>query len=240
MKIEMDISRSVRRDPLLLIGSIGLALSVQLAFSGAVDDWEHSPEALAYEKKEEANKAELIRMNGNGTNLALKSKLLEMREVDQSIRNKWVALPSAEQPKLVPELDKTDRELTSELKKIVADNGWPTIALVGFEASQAATLILIHSPDHEFQQNLLPTLGDLVQQKKIVGEDIATLIDKTLVAAGKPQRFGTQFSWRGDGPMVMNSVEDPLHLDERRATYSLPPMDLYKRGLAAMYHRRVE
>jgi hypothetical protein len=73
----------------------------------------------------------------------------------------------------------------------------------------------------------------------IVGSDIATLIDKTLVAAGKPQRFGTQFSWKADGPMVMDPVEDPLHLDERREAYSLPPMDLYKRGLAAMYHRKV-
>lgn len=106
--------------------------------------------------------------------------------------------------------------------------------------SQAATLILIHSPDHDFQQKLLPTLEDLVQQRKIVGEDIATLIDKILVAAGKPQRFGTQFSWCGDGPMVMDRVEDPSHLDERRAMYSLPPMDLYLRGLAAMYHRSVK
>jgi hypothetical protein len=212
---------------------------VQVAFGGTADDWDHSPEALAYEKAEIAKKAELIRINGNGTNSVLRSRLMEMRDVDQSIRKKLFALSTAEQAKLVPELDKTDRELTSELKNIVADHGWPTIALVGFEASQAATLILIHSHDHDFQQKLLPTLEDLVQQKKIVGEDIATLIDKILVAAGKPQRFGTQFSLRGDGPMVMDPVEDPSHLDERRATYSLPRMDLYKRGLAAIYHRSV-
>jgi hypothetical protein len=101
-------------------------------------------------------------------------------------------------------------------------------------------LILIHSPDHNFQQKLLPTLEDLLQQRKIMGEDIATLIDKMLIAAGTPQRFGTQFSWRGDDPMVMDPVEDPSQLDQRRAMYSLPPMDLYKRSLAAMYHRMVK
>jgi hypothetical protein len=117
------------------------------------------------------------------------------------------------------ELQKTDESLTSRLKQIVHSYGWPTIALVGIQASQAAVLILVHSPDHDFQQRLLPELQKLVEEKKIVGSDIAVLADKILVAKGKPQRFGTQFSWRNNGPMVMNPVEDPGHLDQRRELY---------------------
>ena len=181
----------------------------------------------------------MIRINGSGTSAVLRSRLLKMRDVDQSIRKKLFALPPAEQQELGRKLENTDRQLTNELKKIVADNGWPTISLVGFEACQAAMLILIHSPDHDFQRRLLPTLDNLVQQRKLVGEDIATLTDKLLVADGKPQRSGTQFSWHGNSPMAMDPVEDPSHLDERRELYSLPPMHLYKRGLAAMYHREV-
>jgi len=64
-----------------------------------------------------------------------------MRDVDQSIRKKLFALPPAEQQELGRKLENTDRQLTDELKKIVADNGWPTISLVGFEASQAAVLV---------------------------------------------------------------------------------------------------
>lgn len=237
----MRIRLLVRQLSWLLVTSICPSFAVQATHGqSAGGDWERSPEALAYQRREMANKAELIRINGNGVNSVLRSRLLGMRDVDQSIRNQLFALPTAEQPKLAPELDKTDRMLTGQLKTIVVDNGWPTIALVGFEASQAAALILIHSPDHDFQQRLLPTLEDFVKHRKIVGEDIATLIDKLLVAAGRPQRFGTQFSWRGDGPMEMDPVKDPSHLDERRAVYSLPPMDLYKRSLAAMYHRSVK
>jgi hypothetical protein len=80
----------------------------------------------------------------------------------------------------------------------------------------------------------------LVEGRKIVSADIATLIDKVLVAEGKPQRFGTQFSWKDNGPMVMDGVEDAEHLDQRREMFSLPPMSLYKRMMADIYHREVQ
>jgi hypothetical protein len=204
------------------------------------DDWEQSPEAQRFEQKEEAGRAALVRLNGNGTDLKLKAELLAMGKVDQDIRTRMFALPSAQQSALVPELQKTDATLTEKLKQIVARYGWPVIAYVGIEASQAAALILIHSPDHVFQRNLLPELQKLVEEKKIIGSDLALLVDKTLVAEGKPQRFGTQFSWTEDGPAVMDPVEDPAHLDERREMYLLPPMSLYKRMLGSAYQRKVQ
>jgi hypothetical protein len=204
------------------------------------DDWERSPEAQSFEQRDKAKKAELVRINGNGTDQTLKSKLLEMGKIDLDVRKRMFALPSTQQRTLIPELEQTDTTLTGELKQIVASHGWPTIALVGIEASQAAALILIHSPDHDFQRQLLPELQNLVQTNKIVGADIALLIDKTLVAAHKLQRFGTQFSWKNAGSMVMDAVEDPEHLDQRRDTYALPPMDLYKRMMAGMYHRKIQ
>ena len=150
------------------------------------------------------------------------------------------SLPNDQQSALIPELQKTDESLTDRLKQIVNRYGWPTIALVGIKASRAAALILVHSPDHDFQRRLIPELQKLVEDRKIAGSDIATLIDKTLVAEGKPQRFGTQFSWKNNGPMVMNPVEDPEHLDQRRKIYLQPPMDLYKCEMQAMYHRKIE
>lgn len=203
-------------------------------------DCEHSAEAQEFEREIQAQRAELVRINGDGTNQKLKSELLNMGKVDQDIRRRMFSLPNDQQSALIPELQKTDESLTSRLKQIVSSYGWPTIALVGIQASQAAALILVHSPDHDFQRRLIPELQKLVEQKKIAGSDIATLIDKTLVAEGKPQRFGTQFSWKNNGPMVMNPVEDPEHLDQRRKIYLLPPMDLYKCEMQAMYHRKIE
>lgn len=132
-----------------------------------------------------------------------------------------------------------DTRLTRELKAIVAAHGWPTISLVGIEASQAAALILIHSPDHDFQRRLIPELERLVKDKKIVGADVATLIDKTLVAEGRRQRYGTQYSWKGEGPMSMDPVEDPAGLEQRRKAFLLPPLAVYDCYMRATYHRDI-
>jgi len=40
--------------------------------------------------------------------------------------------------------------------------------------------------------------------------------------------------------MKMLPVEDPEHLDERRAKYWLPPMAEYKKMLESMYKTKVE
>jgi hypothetical protein len=202
-------------------------------------DCEHDPAAQKFEKEERAEKARLADMSGAGTDQKLRAGLLAMRKVDQDVRARMFASPGAENT-VIPELQKTDATLSERLKQIVATHGWPTIALVGIEASQTAALILVHSPDRDFQRRLIPELQQLVEEKKIVGSDIAMLIDKTMVAEGRPQRFGTQFSWKNAGPMVMDPVEDPDHLDERRKTYLLPPVDVYKCFLAAVYHRKVQ
>jgi hypothetical protein len=144
-------------------------------------DCENSPAARKFEQEFKASTAELKKINGDGTDQKLKAELLAMRKVDQDIRAKAFSSATAER-ELAPELRKTDARLTQQLQKIVAEQGWPTTARVGIEASRSAALILIHSPHHDFQRRLLPELEKLVQEKKIVGSDIATLIDKNLVA----------------------------------------------------------
>ncbi|MBA0083533.1 MAG: hypothetical protein HRJ53_00910 [Acidobacteria bacterium Pan2503] len=38
------------------------------------------------------------------------------------------------------------------------------------------------------------------------------------------------------GKIAIWPVEDPEHLEERRARYLLPPMDVYRKMLGDMYH----
>jgi hypothetical protein len=192
-----------------------------------------------WQKQYEAKISELKQKNGDGINKGLRSQLLKMRNEDQDVRKRALALPPDRQGSLASEMQHTDQNLTRKLEEIVANYGWPTISLVGLEASQAAATILIHSRDHIFQQALLPMLDQMVEKNEIAGSDIALLKDKLLVAQGQPQEFGSQFTVRA-GKMVMDPVEDPGHLEQRRAQYLLPPMPVYKKMLAELYHMPVE
>ena len=137
------------------------------------------------------------------------------------------------------ELADTDRRITRRLKTIVTKYGWPTITLAGAEASQAAAVMLVHSPDHAWQQKLLPQLLKLVDQEKILGSHVAGLTDRILVSQGKPQQFGTQFKTL-NGRIAICTIADPEHVDDRRARYLLPPMDVYRKILGNMYNIPVD
>jgi hypothetical protein len=179
----------------------------------------------------------LITRNGSGTDKGVATKLLAMQESDQQARGLWHGTPqSADKTTTSMNLNDVDAQLTAELKEIVAKDGWPTIALVGIEASNAAMLVLTHTRDRAWQASLLPQLEGLADTGKIDGSALAVVIDKELVGEGELQRYGTQFKYLGDNEMAMYGVEDPAGLDARRAKVFLPPMAVYKQQMEAMYH----
>ncbi len=181
-----------------------------------------------------ARRAQLVSSNGPGTDPALAKQLLTMRDDDQTARGIRSAKPG--QPlAIATNLRAIDSTLTTQLKSIVEQHGWPTIALVGLEASNAAMLLLTHTADHAWQRSLLPQLTRLADQRKIDGAPLAFVIDKELLAEGKPQRYGTQFQ-TVDGAIAMVQVEDPGGLDSLRARTLLPPIEVYKVQLAQLYH----
>jgi hypothetical protein len=96
-------------------------------------------------------------------------------------------------------------------------------------------LILNHSADHAWQNEMLPQLESLAENGEIDGSDLAMFVDKTLIAAGKPQRYGMNFKFV-DGKMQMYATEDPAHLAARRERVMLPPLTVYKHMLAEIYH----
>lgn len=205
-----------------------LALSPDLAAQQPTPAWETSLEA---------RRQQLITSNGPGTDTALRSELLTLRDQDQAargFRNGAPATPTAA-PRMASNLAEIDAAITTRLRSIVGQKGWPTIALVGYDASNAAMLLLTHSADHAWQQSLTAQLATLADQGKIDGSALALVIDKQLVAAGKPQRYGSQFKFV-DGEARMYAVEDPGGLDQLRARTLLPPMDVYRQILAGMYH----
>jgi len=194
----------------------------------------------AWEAAIAARRQELIAQNGPGTDAALRDRLLQMRDLDQTARGlKLSSSPSAaSSQERLQHLTETDLQLTSELKSIIAEKGWPTITLVGIDASDAAMLLLTHTPDHAWQLFLIPQLEQLADSRKIDAAPLALVVDKESVAAGRPQRYGSQFKLV-NGHMAMYAVEDPGNLDTIRARGMLPPMDVYKQLLARMYGLKV-
>lgn len=182
---------------------------------------------------------ELITANGLGVDTPLRDHLLKMGEEDQAARG-FVhgRQASAMTKEMIQKLPATDASLTLELKQIVKEKGWPTIGLVGIDASNSAMLILTHTPDHTWQRQLLPQLQALADTGKIDPSPLALVIDKELLAEGKLQRYGSQFKVI-NGEMAMYAVEDPANLDQRRAKALLPPMNVYKDTMTNIYHLKV-
>jgi hypothetical protein len=181
----------------------------------------------------------LIAKNGPGTDSQLRDELLKMRDEDQKARGIDPAAKSKGHVEIATNLAAIDDSLTKELQLIVKGRSWPTISLVGIDASNAAMLIMTHTRDHAWQVSLLPMLTNLADEKKIDGSALALVVDKELVFEGKLQRYGTQFKQLEDGSIAMYSVEDPGGLDRERAEVMLPPIDVYKGMMAQMYHLKV-
>lgn len=179
-----------------------------------------------------ARRAELIKRNGTGTDAALRDELMKMVASDQEARGAGTG-----HPMYTAQTAAVDVQLTAELKGIVARHGWPTMAMVGYEASNGAMVILTHTKDHAWQRSMLPRLERLAAEGKIDGSVLATMVDKELVSEGKLQRYGTQFKLvDGNTKMAMFAVEDPAGLDARRAMVFLTPISVYEQQLEKGYH----
>jgi hypothetical protein len=220
---------------LLSLAAMLVVLPASLPAQQAATSPTAAPES-SWQAAIKARREQLIQQNGAGTDAALRSQLLLMRGKDEAVRGFYEGKRvSGMTPDMLAKMPATDAELTSELKQIVAQKGWPTIWLVGIDASNAAMLVLTHSADHAWQAKLLPQLEKLADASQIDASQLALVIDKELIAEGKLQRYGTQFKFV-NGEMAMYGVEDPGGLDHIRARAMLPPIDVYKQTLSQMYH----
>lgn len=197
-----------------------------------------SPEqADAWTTALQSHRKQLIDRNGPGTNALLREQLLKMLASDQGARRTATSSPDSVK-EAMQKLAATDAELTGDLKQIVQQKGWPTIALVGIDASNAAMTVLTHTPDHAWQLQLLPQLEQMADAAQIDSTGLALVIDKELISEGKLQRYGSQFK-AVNGGMAMYGVEEPDRLDQRRAKAQLPPIQTYEDMLEKLYHMKV-
>jgi hypothetical protein len=221
------------------MAGLGCGLARAQAAAAPAAAAQAAAEKPAWQAEIDRRRLALITRNGSGTDKQLAAKLMAMQEADQQARGLVHGAPTTPgKTTTAVNLKDVDAQLTAELKEIVAKSGWPTIALVGVDASNAAMLVLTHTRDRAWQASLLPELEELADQGKIDGSALAVVIDKELVGEGQLQRYGTQFKYLGNGEMALYSVEDPAGLDARRARVFLPPLAVEKQQMEAMYHMK--
>jgi hypothetical protein len=122
------------------------------------------------------------------------------------------------------------------IKKIVADNGYPTIKKAGTDASHHFFTLIQHSDsDPTFQSSLLPLLKKLSGKGEVQKKDYAFLYDRVQRNTGKKQLYGTQLSFDSKGNLfdstnkiiIPQDLVDPANVDKRRKEMGLEPLEQY-------------
>lgn len=189
---------------------------------------EGSGRLLQVFKKSDGKSAPAVKMP------ELRTELLARRKADQSGRLKLLALlrehggkpegdAATEFQALVGAIHERDEKHTKWLKATIEKHGWPGIALVGKDGAEAAFLLAQHARDAEFQKQCLTLLAAAVKAKDASATHLAYLTDRTKVAAGEKQVYGTELAEKDD-TVVPAPIEDEGKVDERRKGVGLPPL----------------
>lgn len=192
------------------------------------------PAAAAFLQQQDAARAEATDA-GLPTRPDLRDDLLAMKRADQDARDAWAAADDAEGP--ARHLEEVARSNLEQLRRIVDDSGFPTRAMVGADALDAAWLLVQHADaDPAFQARMLDLIKDRVEAGELRPSRLALLTDKVLVAQGKPQRFGTHYRVV-DGQPKLDPLQDAAGVERRRKAMGLMPLADYRCMLKALYSR---
>jgi hypothetical protein len=153
--------------------------------------------------------------------LDLQERLKQMVKVDQAPRKDDTISPE--------KMAAADAAHRSEVLRIHERYGWPTISLVGKEASFNYWLLVQHQ-DLEVQQKLLPDLERAANRGEASKSNFAYLFDRVQVNSGKPQHWGSQVACK-DGKPELSPVDDPAGLEQRRKELFMIPLAGYLKSM---------
>ena len=171
-------------------------------------------------------------------NEELRRELLQMVKEDQAVRAPYMEgrTPTEAEVRAMRERDEAD---TKRLSEILDEHGFPGVKLVGLRATRAFITMLVHSPSLALQKRALPDVERAARRREIPPDDFAMLADDVLTHEGKPQLYGTNFTFAGD-KVALAPTRDAARLDERRRRLGLPPVREYATMLAEMYKKTVD
>ena len=171
------------------------------------------------------------------TNLSLRKELLAMVEQDQDIRNELIK-SGVDHPnrEISARMEAIDSRNMAKMKRIVKRYNWPRAELVGWDGTEAAWMVVQHSP-HSFQKELVPLMQKEYRAGHLSGPNYALFLDRVLAEDGRPQVYGSRAKgFNKDGEPILYPIEDEATVDKRRAEVGLSPLAEYREMLKQMYH----
>ena len=185
------------------------------------------------------------------TNLKLKKTIDSLYEIDQNVQLKIkAAFDNRVQFDSIQKLQVLEKQTFDRhipiIKEIYLRYGYPTIKLVGQEASTRFFTLIQHSDsDPKFQSSMLPTLKNLSKKGKVAIKDYVYLYDRVQRNTGGQQLYGTQLSFDNNGNLFDSSnkiiypkdLADPDNVDKRRKKVGLEPIEKYYEATLKMLGR---
>jgi hypothetical protein len=123
-------------------------------------------------------------------------------------------------------MEAVHRQNATRLALILERHGWPSEALVGSEAAEAAWLIAQHAVSQPgFQRRCLGLLVEAAARGGVPAWQAAMLEDRIRMFEGRPQVYGTQLEADDEGRLRPYWIEEPSSVSERRRRVGLGPLD---------------
>ena len=124
-----------------------------------------------------------------------------------------------------------DWESTVWLKEVLRQRGWPSTNRSTPELAFNAWLLTQHA---DLKPSLQACVLDLIEQQlssQREAQNLAYLTDRVRLTRRQPQLYGTQVMTDDvQGTAFPRMLEDPAHVNERRARVGLEPIEEYLKG----------
>jgi hypothetical protein len=169
----------------------------------------------------------------SGLYAGVKKELLAIHEADQADRKKLKdteqqhGRESPEMQALWKQIAAADAANLPKVEAILTQHGWLGPKQIGPKANSAIFLVIQHA-DLPVQQKYLPMMRDAVKSGRASGSSLALLEDRIALREGRRQVYGSQIGVDATtGAHYVLPLEDPDHVDARRAAVGLPPLTDY-------------
>lgn len=154
----------------------------------------------------------------------LARELVELAVEDRRVRDRLAADGSLYEG-YHPIMEAVHKHNAARLRMIIDEHGWPGQKMVGTEGAEAAWRIAQHDiGEPAFQRRCLDLLYDAIERGDAPRWQAAYLEDRVRMFEGRGQLYATQFDVGPDGRPVPYPIEDPDHVDDRRASVGLEPL----------------
>jgi hypothetical protein len=123
-------------------------------------------------------------------------------------------------------ISKLDSINVIKVTQILDKYGWLGYDKIGRQGNTTLFLVIQHA-DIDVQEKYLPMMRQAVKDHKAQPSALALLEDRVALRKGCKQTYGSQIGMDDNGKAYVQPLEDPEHVDERRASVGLGPLASY-------------